>query len=689
MIRLTGRAAAAAALLILIAARPFSREAPAPQNPQQPVFRGGANFVNVDAYPRRDGRLVEGLTAADFQVLEDGKPQRVENFEFIRIEPNVPDAARRDPNTQRDAERLLNDPRRRAFVVYLDEYHISRWGARELIGPLREFLERVIGPSDLFAVMLPDTPLPSLAFGQRLDVVGRALDQFRQRMMFEGSDASVRPPRTPHEQWLYGCYIHRTDKFEANEAFIARLIDLLHTDVVFTSLEQLSARLAALRNERTNVLLFSSGWPVGTPAESTSWAWGGEGALPQIGVTRGGRITTGPTQPLTQDRTKCDAEMLRLIQMDFPRRFRRLVDDARRSNVSFTAIDPDGLATPPEHQIALPRDPSAEKANLRDVVAGRLDALRTLAESTDGAAIVNTNDIRTPLRRFAADVGAYYLLGYYSTNTNHDGRFRRIEVKVTKPGVRVAARSGYMALTAALAKAADSPPPPRIGTTAVEDALGALGRLRPDAELFTYGVARPDHLAVVVELPGTQAAQARWVKGADVHVTIAGETEVGGRGRIEPPGRSTLIRVPIGGSPTGPWRLNVRLGAGAGRVEDLLEISAPSDGPVGQPILFRGRPPATSPVLPAADLKFSRADRLHIEWPLTAPLDRRDARVLGRNGQPLALTVPITERLQDGATMLVADFSLAPLSAGDYLLELATTRGSRTDRSLVAFQVGR
>jgi hypothetical protein len=39
--------------------------------------------------------------------------------------------------------------------------------------------------------------------------------------------------------------------------------------------------------------------------------------------------------------------------------------------------------------------------------------------------------------------------------------------------------------------------------------------------------------------------------------------------------------------------------------------------------------------------------------------------------------------------MLVADFSLAPLSAGDYLLELATTRGSRTDRSLVAFQVGR
>ena len=690
MSRSIGRAGAAAAILILIAARPLdSRPGQSPQNPQQPVFRGGANFVNVDAYPRRDGRLVEGLTAADFQIFEDGKPQRIESFEFIKIETNVPDADRRDPNTQRDAERLLNDPRRRAFVVYLDEYHISRWGARELLGPLREFLQRVIAPSDLFAVMLPDTPLPSLVFGQRLEVVERALEQFRQRMMFDGSDAAFRTPRTPHEQWLHSCYINRTTSFEKNEAFIARLIDLLHTDIVFSSLEELSARLAALRNERTNVLLFSSGWPVGDPVESTSWTWGTEGALPQIGVTRGGRITTSPTQPDTQDRTKCDGEMLRLTQMDFPRRFERLVDVARRSNVSYTAIDPGGLATPIDAAATrtMTRDPSTERADLRNVVAGRIDALRTLATNTDGAAIVNTNDIRTPLRRFADDVGAYYLLGYYSTNTKHDGRFRRIDVKVTKPDVKVAARSGYVALTPALAKAVDSAPSPRTGTTAVEDALGALGRARPDAEVFTYGVARPDHLAVVVELPNTQAAQKKWAAGADIQITLAGATDVTARGRIEPSARATLIRVPR--DTAGPWKLAIRLGGGVDRVEDHLEVGAPPDGPLGQPVLFRGRPPAQSPVLPAADLQFLRAERLHVEWPVSGPLDRREARVLGRNGQPLALTIPVTERQQDSQTVLVVDFALAPLAAGDYVLELTTARESRSDRSLVAFRVGR
>ena len=48
----------------------------APNQPP-PVFRSGAYLVFVDAYPRRDGHVVEGLAASDFAVLEDGKPQTV------------------------------------------------------------------------------------------------------------------------------------------------------------------------------------------------------------------------------------------------------------------------------------------------------------------------------------------------------------------------------------------------------------------------------------------------------------------------------------------------------------------------------------------------------------------------------------------------------------------------------------
>ena len=172
------------------------------------MFRGGANFVNVDVYPRRDGRLVEGLTAADFQIFEDGKPQKIEHFEFIKVAMNTPDASRRDPNTQRDAERLVADPHTRVFVIYLDDYNLTLLAARELRRPLREFLERVIGPSDLFAVMFPDMPLPHLIFGQRLDVVETALDQFSKRMQFDRADSTVWSPRTPAEGWLYALLHH-------------------------------------------------------------------------------------------------------------------------------------------------------------------------------------------------------------------------------------------------------------------------------------------------------------------------------------------------------------------------------------------------------------------------------------------------------------------------------------------------
>jgi hypothetical protein len=52
-------------------------------------------LVTADVYPQRDGRILEGLTAADFDVLEDGRPQKVERVEFVRVAANLAEAARR------------------------------------------------------------------------------------------------------------------------------------------------------------------------------------------------------------------------------------------------------------------------------------------------------------------------------------------------------------------------------------------------------------------------------------------------------------------------------------------------------------------------------------------------------------------------------------------------------------------
>ena len=60
-----------------------------------------------------------------------------------------------------------------------------------------------------------------------------------------------------------------------------------------------------------------------------------------------------------------------------------------------------------------------------------------LAASTGGFAAVNRNDLNGAFDRIVTENSSYYMLGYYSTNERRDGRFRKIEVRVKRPGLRV------------------------------------------------------------------------------------------------------------------------------------------------------------------------------------------------------------------------------------------------------------
>ncbi|MES1255060.1 MAG: hypothetical protein ABUS56_05600, partial [Acidobacteriota bacterium] len=118
-----------------------------PQGPQTaPVFRGGVNYVLVDAYPQRDGRIVEGLKADDFQILEDGKPQTVDTFEFVRVDARQPESAYRDPNTVGEMNTAAADPHARVFVVFLDTAHTPVDGSNRIRVPLVKTLNSIIGP---------------------------------------------------------------------------------------------------------------------------------------------------------------------------------------------------------------------------------------------------------------------------------------------------------------------------------------------------------------------------------------------------------------------------------------------------------------------------------------------------------------------------------------------------------------
>src|SRR5437764_3907498 len=134
------------------------------------------------------------------------------------------------------------------------------------------------------------------------------------------------------------------------------------------------------------------------------------------------------------------------------------------------------------------------------------DDLISLANETDGIPIVNTNDLNGGMKRIADDLAAYYVLGYYTTNTKFDGGIRNIKVRLKSSGKQIRARRQYRAPTeaeiAALASgvgtssaaAASAPPPP----SPYETALVALERAsRPFA---VYTAAAGKRLTVVAEL---------------------------------------------------------------------------------------------------------------------------------------------------------------------------------------------
>jgi hypothetical protein len=388
----------------------------------------------------------------------------------------------------------------------------------------------------------------------------------------------------------------------------------------------------------------------------------------------------------------CATEFNRLFELDNQQRFRTLLQLANQMNVTFYPVNPSGLQvfdSDLNERVAV-LDPQRALQQDMGRVRERADAMLTLAENTDGVAVIS-NDLNAGLRQIVDDVSAYYVLTYASTNIKPDGAYRRIEVKVKQPDVRVRARRGYFAPTekdVAAARTIGAEPEP--GAAEVEEAFGALSRLRLDAPLFTYGVIANQQAAVVVELTAAQALRATAATAVQVELTKADGTAVGaGEGQIAPATRGTVVRVPLGFDLDGPWRARITVGAGRDRLQDSVEVREGTGALVSDAIVYRATPSPRSPLVPAADFRFRRTERVHVEWARLADIDRREARLLGRDGKPLAVPVAVTEREVDGQVFVAADVNLAPLVDGEYAVELVVGGGGETERRVIAIRVTR
>ena len=338
--------AAVAASAAIIAAQ---GQAPPPQ--RQPVFRGGANFVLVDAYPQRDGKIVEGLKPADFEVLEDGKVQAVDSLEFVRIEPGQPTSSRRDPNNTREMLQIAADPHNRVFVVFLDGLHTAVDGSHNIRGPLVNALNRIIGPNDLFGVTTHLQRPRDLVLGRRLESVE---DQLTRYWTWGIRQSILTDPADPAEDSLKRCFEYkpgpRLERWLVDDGAVQRdlykvLIERRREDRVLTSIGDMLDYLAAIREARTTLLLISDGWLLlkenrGLMAEGGLLAGA---SVPGIYQGPGGRPTLTPTIEQGGDYSQCLNELNRLALLDNERRFRDMLRAANRANVSFYPIAASGL----------------------------------------------------------------------------------------------------------------------------------------------------------------------------------------------------------------------------------------------------------------------------------------------------------------------------------------------------------
>ncbi len=700
------RAGVVASCLALVLALPIGatpeRQAPPtaqaqqpPPKQQTPVFRGGTNVVEVDLYPTKDGRIVEGLTPADLEVRENGVIQTIESMEFVRVEPS-PTTAARDPNNTREMYALVSDSSNRVFVLYIDRYHLHLAGSFNARKALVDLFNRLLAPNDLFAVVTTGVPATVLAFGRRTDTLERQLEDYWWQLAERGSTRL-----DPEEEMLAACY-ERTDNGQeiwGRDGAVARpLIDILRMrrreDLVLTHLDDLVRFLGGIREARKSVLVLTEGWILFQPdraaIEQASGASGVGGGVPAVGSV-GGRMTTRPP-PGYASGTDCSTELVRLFELDNQRHFRDILRLANQQNVTFYPINPTGLqvfdsdlnerSAPLNSTMALSQDMGR--------VRERQDAMLTLAENTDGLAVTG-NDLAAGLRSIVDDMSAYYVLSYASTNTKTDGTYRRIEVKVKQPDdVRVRARRGYFAPTEAELASRVVGVAPDPGAAEVAEAFGALSRLRVDAPLFTYGIIASQHAAIVVELTPAQAARATEATPVTVDLLKADGTPVAkAEGQVAPATRGALIRVPLGFDLDGPWRANVVVGTGRDRLQDSIEVAEGTGALAGEPIVYRATPSPRSPLIPVADFQFRRTERVHVEWARLAEVDRREARLLAKSGQALAVPVTVTEREVDGQMFIAADLNLAPLTDGEYAIELTVGSGAEAERRIVAIRVTR
>lgn len=383
------------------------------QTPPVPVFRGGVDSVSVDVVVTDSkNHPISDLTAADFEISEHGRAQKISEFKYI----SIPVAHRmidlkQPPAPAPDvATNVLPSPNSRLFVMVVDDLHLIESEILPVQRVMTEFLSS----------LSPD------------DEVG---------MVFVGhSDLSRNITRDP------GQLVEAIKNVRAAFGF---------------GLGTGMTPPGALPDRSTEPYARSVAWELKNVAASLAHS----GHVRRAIVFVTGGTSLDPAAPAVSR----ERAVVRGYQLDLNDAF----EAAKRADVPIYTLDPRGIPTPETAVRGWGAQSSTVRAQTQHRIVVQQDHIAEIAANTGGRFFINQSNLAEAVDEIVGENGSFYLLGYAPDPYVRDGQFHDIAVKVARPGVSVRARKGYVAAASDTATAtAASTLDPAMGTGSNVATLG-------------------------------------------------------------------------------------------------------------------------------------------------------------------------------------------------------------------------
>jgi len=403
-------------LIAIMATGQVQPPRPAPQNPpaQQPAgepvkFSSQSQLVvEMVSVKDKSGKIIEGLTAKDFVLTEDNKPQTITFCEFQKldevVEPETPPEAVKATapelkttapvasvtKNQIAAEKPgdIRYKNRRLLVLYFDMSAMPVPDQLRALAAARKFLMTQMTKADLLAIMeyasgsvkvLQDFTDDKDALNQQIETLIVGEDQ---GFTGDAGDAASTDTGAAFGQ----------DDGEFN---------IFNTDRQLAALQTAVNMLASL-NEKKSLIYFASG--------------------------------------------------MALNGVDNQAQMRAATNAAARANVSLYPIDARGLVASAPMGNASQGSPGGQAMYsgqgalaMQTRFQRSQDTMYSLAADTGGKALFDVNDLSLGIVNAQKANNSYYIIGYYTTNSNLDGKFRRINISLKETVATLDYRKGYFA----------------------------------------------------------------------------------------------------------------------------------------------------------------------------------------------------------------------------------------------------